>query len=165
MARANVDPLYALQLTTGGHPGDPAYDSADGFSQRLREEQQRVYDDGRNWVQDLFGADGMTSGQSEDIANDNIAPRTGVQYESHDMDDADERRAALDRAERAVDQGIPVPFATESHEMLIVGHDGDMIQVYNPWGYTVWMKEEDFINGDLSAVQQKTPATDIRLPR
>jgi len=165
MARAQVDPLYALQLTTGGHPGDPAYDSANAFSQRLRNEQERVYDDGRNWFQDLVGTDGMTSGQSEDIANENIAPRTGVEYESQDMDDADERREALRRAEQAVDEGIPVPFATETHEMVIVGHDGDMIQIYNPWGYTVWMKEEDFINGNMSAVQQSSPAADIRLPR
>jgi uncharacterized protein YukE len=167
MARANVDPIYALQLSTGGHPGDPAHDSPAAFAQRLRNEQERVYDDGRNWLQDLplVGGGGMTSGQSEDIANDNIAPRTGVQYESHDLDNAEERRAALERAERAVDQGIPVPFATDSHEMLIVGHDGDMIQIYNPWGYTVWMREDDFINGNMGAVQQSTAAADIRLPK
>lgn len=166
MARANVDPLYALQLTTGGHPGDPAHDNAASFAQRLRDEQQRVYDGGRSWVDDLplIGGDGMSSGQSEDIANEHIAPRTGVSYENEDLDNADERRAALERAERAVDQGIPVPFATESHEMLIVGHDGDMIQIYNPWGYTVWMKEEDFINGNMGAVQQKTAPAAIRLP-
>jgi uncharacterized protein YukE len=167
MARANVDPLYALQLTTGGHPGDPAYDNASGFSQRLRDEQERVYDGGRNWVQDLpwIGGDGMTTGQSEDIANENIAPRTGVEYEDHSLDDNEDRRSALDRAERAVDQGIPVPFNTSGHEMLIVGHDGDMVQIYNPWGYTVWMKEEDFINGNMGAVEQKTGAADIRLPK
>jgi hypothetical protein len=171
MARSQVDPLYALQLTTGGHPGDPAYDNPDAFSQRLRDEQQRVYDDGRNWAQDLFGKDGMNSGQSESIANDNIAPRTGVEYDNQDMDNADERREALRQAEQAVDQGIPVPFASRNddggHEMLIVGHDGDMIQIYNPWGYTVWVNEDDFINGHMNAVQQgvpETPAT-IRLPK
>ena len=166
MARANVDPIYALQLTTGGHPGDPAYDNPADFSQRLRNEQERVYDGGRSWLDDapLIGGDGMSSGQSEDIANEHIGPRTGVYYENEDMDNAAERRAALERAERAVDQGIPVPFATETHEMLIVGHDGDMIQIYNPWGYTVWMREEDFINGNMGAVQQKTAPAAIRLP-
>lgn len=167
MARANVDPLYALQLTTGGHPGDPAYDNQADFAQRLRNEQERVYDGGRNWVQDLpwIGSDGMTTGQSEDIANENIRPRTGVEYEDHSLDNNDERRVALDKAERAVDQGIPVPFNTSGHEMLIVGHDGGMVQIYNPWGYTVWVKEEDFINGNMSAVEQKTGAADIRLPK
>jgi hypothetical protein len=173
MARAQVDPLYALQLTTGGHPGDPAYDNPDAFSQRLRDEQQRVYDGGRNWTQNLplVGSDGMTSGQSESIANENVAPRTGVEYDNHDLDNADDRRDALRKAEQAVDQGIPVPFAARNddggHEMLIVGHDGDLVQVYNPWGYTVWVHEDDFVNGHMNAVQQgvpETPAT-IRLPK
>jgi hypothetical protein len=173
MARAQVDPIYALQLTTGGHPGDPAYDNPDAFSQRLRNEQARVYDDGRSWWQDapLIGSDGMTSGQSEDIANENIAPRTGVEYENHDMDDDDERRDALRKAEQAVDQGIPVPFAARDddggHEMLIVGHDGDMVQIYNPWGYTVWVSEDDFVNGHLDKIQPGVPnrPETIRLPK
>jgi hypothetical protein len=173
MARAQVDPLYALQLTTGGHPGDPAYDNPEAFSQRLRDEQQRVYDGGRDWTQKLplLGSDGMTSGQSESIANQNVAPHTGVEYDNHDLDNADDRRDALRKAEQAVDQGVPVPFAsrdsTGGHEMLIVGHDGDMVQIYNPWGYTVWVNEDDFINGHMDAVQQGVPTTPatIRLPK
>ncbi|NUR70531.1 MAG: hypothetical protein HOU81_06905 [Hamadaea sp.] len=173
MARSQVDPLYALQLTTGGHPGDPAYDNPDAFAQRLRDEQDRVYDDGRSWTQNLplVGSDGMTSGQSESIANENIAPHTGVEYDNHDLDNADDRRDALRQAEQAVDQGVPVPFAsrddTGGHEMLIVGHDGDMVQIYNPWGYTVWVNEDDFINGHMEAVQQGVPTTPatIRLPK
>jgi uncharacterized protein YukE len=171
MARAQVDPMYALQLTTGGHPGDPAYDNPDAFAGRLRDEQERVYDGGRNWWQDLTGSDGMSSGQSQDIANQNIAPRTGVEYDNHDIDNADERRAALTKAEEAVDRGVPVPFASRDdsggHEMLIVGHDGDMIQIYNPWGYTVWVNENDFINGHMNAVEDGVPTTPatIRLPK
>ncbi|HZM76974.1 MAG TPA: WXG100 family type VII secretion target [Candidatus Limnocylindrales bacterium] len=167
MARANVDPIYALQLTTGGHPGDPAYDNPADFAQRLRNEQERVYDGGRPWTADLpwVGYDGMYPDQSEDIANEHIAPHTGVQYEDRGLDNNEERRVALQEAERAVDRGVPVPFNTSGHEMLIVGHDGDMVQIYNPWGYTVWMKEEDFISGNMNAVEQKTAAADIRLPR
>jgi hypothetical protein len=171
MARAAVDPLYALQLTTGGHPGDPAYDNGDAFAQRLRAEQQRVYDDGRSWWDDLTGSEGMSSGQSEDIANQNIAPRTGVSYDNHDLDSAADRREALARAEAAVDRGVPVPFASRDssggHEMLIVGHDGDMLQIYNPWGYTVWVSESDFINGHLNVIQDGVPTTPatIRLPK
>ncbi|MEV0268362.1 hypothetical protein AB0H43_06245 [Hamadaea sp. NPDC050747] len=173
MARSQVDPLYALQLTTGGHPGDPAYDNPDAFAQRLRDEQERVYDDGRNWTQKLplIGSDGMNSGQSESIANQNVAPHTGVEYDNHDLDNADDRRDALRKAEQAVDQGVPVPFASRDssggHEMLIVGHDGDMVQIYNPWGYTVWVNEDDFINGHMEAVQQGVPTTPatIRLPK
>lgn len=64
-ARAMVDPLYALQLTTGGRPGDPAHDSPQAFEERLRDEQVRVYDGARPASADwpVFGYDGMRPGQ------------------------------------------------------------------------------------------------------
>src|SRR5687768_6232587 len=64
MAKASVDPIYALQLTTGGRPDDPAYDNPQAFEQRLRDETERVYDQGRGIDTDWFP--GMRAGQSED---------------------------------------------------------------------------------------------------
>lgn len=171
MARAQVDPVYALWLTTDGHPDDPTFDNPDAFAARLRDEQQRVYDGGRSWWDDLTRSEGMSAGQSEDIANRNIAPHTGVEYDSRDLGNPEDRRDALGKAEASVDRGIPVPFAArqgnEGHEMLIVGHDGDRIQVYNPWGYTVWVNESDFINGHMDVIDGGVPNTpnSIRLPK
>lgn len=163
-AKAQVDPIYALQLTTGGHPDDPAHDNPQAFGQRLRDETERVYDQGRGIDIDLFP--GMRTDQSEDIANENIRPNTGVSYENQDLDNADERREALQKAKDAVDRGIPVPFGTPGHEMVIIGRDGDLLQVYNPNGYTVWIKESDFVNGTMVALGQgHDPPTDIRLPK
>lgn len=172
-ARAQVDPLYALQLTTGGHPGDPAYDNGDSFAERLRNEQVRVYDDERPWYQELPLIDqgGMSPGQSANVADEEVGAYTGADYENRDVDNADERRAVLPEIERAVDEGHAVPFSSRDgdrgHQMLIIGHEGDRLQVYNPWGYTVWVNEDDFVNGRLDSFDKDVPSefTSVRLPK
>ncbi|MBV1855460.1 hypothetical protein [Catellatospora tritici] len=172
-ARAQVDPLYALQLTTGGHPGDPAFDNPDAFAARLRDEQERVYDGGRNIFQKGFGVDGMADWQSTSVADEEIGAHTGIDYHDVKLGDGDARRDVLTEVEKAVDNGLPVPVSvsddwTPDHQMMIVGHDGGMLQIYNPWGYTVWVSEEDFINGHLdNAVDKDVPPTpiSIRVPR
>jgi hypothetical protein len=170
-ARAAVDPLYALQLTTGGHPGDPAYDNPDAFAQRLRAEQSQVYDDGRNWVQKLFGTDGMTDAESTTIANQQIATHTGATYQNVEMPDPDARSDALPQVERAVDDGYPVPITTrggdEGHQMMIIGHQGDQLEIYNPWGYSYWVSESAFTDGQINNVDPAIPGTpvSVRLPQ
>ncbi|WP_148086363.1 peptidoglycan-binding protein [Micromonospora sp. HM5-17] len=172
-ARAMVDPLYALELTTGGHPGDPAYDNGEAFARRLRDEQFRVYDGGRSWYQNLplIGTDGMTNNQSATVADQEIGSHTGADYENRNVGNADERRAVLPEIERAVDEGHPVPFSSRDgnggHQMLIIGHDGDRLQIYNPWGYTVWVDEDDFVNGRLDSIGNGVPKefTSVRLPK
>ncbi|MGC9669385.1 hypothetical protein ACNTMW_22870 [Planosporangium sp. 12N6] len=173
MARAEVDPLYALELTAGGHPGDPAYDNPDAFARRLHDEQHRIYDDGRNWLQDLLGrrADGMTDGQAVDAANEQVAARTGAEYHKVEVDSAGDRRNVLPDVEKAVDQGLPVTFSVQDgnrgHEMAIVGRQGDLLEVYNPWGYTVWVSEDDFVNGRMTVIDNDVPANvhAVNVPR
>lgn len=164
MARAMVDPLYALDLTTGGHPDDPSQNSRDAFLKRLHAEQRRVYDDNRPWNADapIIGYDGMTDDQGLEAANEEISPSTGHGYEHRELDSADDRRGVLADVERAVDEGKPVPIQVQGdkdgHQMMIIGHEGNMLQIYNPWGETVWVSEDDFINGHMDK------ATDSRLP-
>jgi hypothetical protein len=173
MARAKVDPLYALELTTGGHPGDPAYDNPDTFARRLHDEQHRVYDDGRNWLQDLMGkrGEGMTDGQATDAANEQVASHTGAHYDQVTVNSTGDRRDVLPDVETAVDQGLPVTFSVQDsdsgHEMAIVGRRGDMLEVYNPWGYTVWVSEDDFINNRMNLIEDGVPATvhAVNVPR
>ena len=168
-ARAEVDPVYALQLTSGGHPGDPASDNPQAFAQRLLDEQYRVYDGGRHWYEN-WGQDGMNVDQSATVANEEIAPHTGVRYENVTMDDAEARRSAVHSIARAVDEGYPVPLSThedgEGHQMMVIGHSGDQIQIYNPWGYTYWVSETDFVAGHIDAVDPQLPGTPyaMRLP-
>lgn len=154
MARAMVDPAYTLQLTTDNKPDDPHSTSPDEFLKRLRHEQQSVYDHGRNWLQELLRRDGMTDGQGEDLANENIGKYNGQHYQHQDVSgSAADRRNILPAIESSVDQGKPVPLQVEGndrHQMMIIGHEGDKLQIYNPWGDTVWVSEDDFVNGHMN---------------
>jgi uncharacterized protein YukE len=169
-ARAAVDPLYALQLTTGGHPGDPEFDNPDAFANRLRDEQEQVYDGGRTWFQEHFGDDGMTSEQSATVANEEIAARTGAEYSNVKLEDRAAREATVPSIERAVDEGYPVPFFThengETHQLMVIGHSEYQLQVYNPWGYTYWITERDFVDGHVDGIDAEIPSTPstVRLP-
>ncbi|MGY0061111.1 peptidoglycan-binding protein [Streptomyces sp. LZ34] len=166
-ARALVDPVYTLRLTTGGHPGDPAYDSPAAFKKRLLDEQVRVHKEGDGGPLPDGGMD--LTGKNE-VLNDEIAPRTGSSYEQREVRTPDSRREALPLIEQAVDEGKPVPIGVQGfdtvdgervpvgHAMMIVGHEGDKLEVYNPWGYTTWVSEDDFVNNHMDK------ASDKRLP-
>jgi hypothetical protein len=173
LARARVDPLYALDLTTGGHPDDPQFDNGHAFAMRLAGEQERVYQEGLP-----AGADpnslpgGIADSGKDDVANHELGASTGRHYELQDINSVDGRRAALPDIEHNVDLGVPVSFGVSAggqtaHELLVIGHDGDMLQIYNPWGYTVWVDEGTFINGHLDSCDSHVPPTadDVTLPR
>jgi hypothetical protein len=55
-----------------------------------------------------------------------------------------------------VDEGKPVPIdvtnGKEGHQMMITGRDGDKLEVYNPWGYTSWVSESQFVNSQLGSL-------------
>ncbi len=168
MARAMVDPSYALALTTGNHPDDPNSTSKDAFLDRLRHEQQSVYDHGRedrdNWWDRLWGNDGpgMTDDESEAVSNEDIGKYNGQHYDQQDIDGPGERRDVLPKVESAVDQGKPVPIQLDGsgdigHQVLIIGHEGNMLQVYNPWGTVSWISEDDFVNGHMDKIDQGVP--------
>jgi hypothetical protein len=151
-ARAMVDPVYALSLTGGpsGEENDPA-----AFRRRLVDEQHRVHQEGgggANW--NGMGLEGKT-----EVVNKEISPETGSSYELREVRDADARRNVLPDIEKAVAEGRPVPIGVEGyddkgersgHAMMIVGQEGDKLQIYNPWGQTTWVSEDDFVNGGMA---------------
>ncbi|MGI5408385.1 WXG100 family type VII secretion target [Streptomyces chartreusis] len=163
--RAMVDPVYALELTGGpsGQEDDPG-----AFRERLRDEQHRMHDegDGNNEYDFPFGStpDGMDNDGKTEISNKEISPHTGGEYEFQEVRSADDRRDALPDIERAVAEGRPVPIGVEGkdedgdrvgHSMMIIGQEGDMLQVYNPWGTTTWVSEDDFVNGNMGKASDK----------
>lgn len=160
-ARAMVDPMYAFQLTTGGHPDDPNSTSADAFQKRYLEETERIYGRPAN------EGDGMTGDQSVAAADNEIGKATGQDYDYKDLNSTEDRAGIVDDVAKSVDQGKPVPVIVEGfdggqrvgHQMMIIGHQGDMLQIYNPWGHTVWVSESDFVNGHMQG------ASDSRLPQ
>lgn len=157
-ARAMVDPVYALELT-GGPDGQD--DSDEHFRERLTDEQMRLHEEGdgdnEGWWWDRQPA-GMDSDGQVEISDKELSPHTGDSYESHDMGSENDRRDVLPDIERSVAEGKPVPINIEGeengewvgHGMMVVGQEGDMLQIYNPWGTTTWVSEDDFVKGDLS---------------
>jgi hypothetical protein len=169
-ARAMVDPMYAFQLTTGGRPGDPESTSADAFEERFLSETERVYG------QPATEGNGMSKDEGEDAANDEIGPATGAEYEFRDLDSPEDRREIFNDVAESVDEGRPVPIQVEGfdddgdrsgHQMMIIGHEDGMLQIYNPWGHTVWVSEDDFVNGHMEgASDSRMPTVDgVHLPQ
>ncbi|MEW9520904.1 peptidoglycan-binding protein [Streptomyces tubercidicus] len=167
-ARAMVDPVYALDLTGGesGQESDP-----DAFRARLVAEQHRVHEEGHggeNWG-------GMDLTGKEKVAEKEVSPHTGTKYDYTGMPNPDARRDALPDIENAVHEGKPVPIGVEGyneqgkrsgHAMMIVGQEGDMLQIYNPWGETKWISEDDFVNGHMDKAASGMPdAYGVHIPQ
>ncbi|RAJ70064.1 hypothetical protein K378_01225 [Streptomyces sp. Amel2xB2] len=164
-ARAMVDPVYALELT-GGPSGQE--DDPDAFRERLTDEQMRLHEEGdgsyEHWWSDT--PSGMDSDGQNEIADKEISPHTGSEYDYQEIRSADSRRDVLPDIEKAVADGKPVPFEVEGqdedgrvgHQMMVIGQEGDKLQIYNPWGQTTWVSEDDFVNGHMDK------ASDSRMP-
>ncbi|MFJ4683947.1 peptidoglycan-binding protein [Streptomyces sp. NPDC088789] len=163
-SRAMVDPVYALALTGGpsGQEDDPG-----AFRQRLVDEQHRLHeegDGGDDW-------NGMDSDGYETISDSTIGRATGNDYDYREMNSDDDRREILPDIQRSVAEGRPVPIAIErdggGHALVVVGQEGDMLQVYNPWGHTTWISEDDFINGNVGGLANSdyTDADEVYLPK
>ena len=174
-ARAQVDPLYALQLTTGGHPGDPGFDTPEAFAKRLHDEQTQTYDEtraDRSWWDRQFNShgDGLNDQEGLALSNENIAAHTGATYHDVPMADQQARADTLPAVERAVDNGYPVPLTVrdpEGHALMVIGHSDGQLQIYNPWGSTFWVSEAEFVSGDVNNDEPGIPdrPTSVRLPQ
>ncbi|MFG3051777.1 hypothetical protein ACGFZP_12625 [Kitasatospora sp. NPDC048239] len=159
IAQAKLDPLLMFQLTTGGTPDVPGSDSPQNFEQRLQKTYIDEYIQGQK-------ADGRKTYPQEDkglgstaqtyLADKDLGKATGADYEHVELKNDDDRRAALARIEKSVDEGLPVPITVRNddsgHQMMIIGRDGDKLQVYNPWGFTSWVTEEQFVNSQLGGL-------------
>ncbi|MGW7524941.1 hypothetical protein [Streptomyces sp. NPDC054783] len=72
--------------------------------------------------------------------------------------------------------GKPVPIAVGGtdatgtyygHALMVVGQQGDKLEIYNPYGTTTWVSEDDFVNGGMAkAANSWTPNTvEVHLPQ
>lgn len=155
VAQASVDPITMLSLTTGGTAnGD---DSPAAFHQRLQNMFVQNYIEGQKADGDANTYPkqdtGLGSSGETVLANQDLGPSTGSQYHYVSLGSDSDRQNALPSIEQAVDAGKPVPIdvtnGNEGHQMMIIGHDGDKLEVYNPWGYTSWVSESQFVNNQL----------------
>jgi hypothetical protein len=158
VAQANVDPMTMLELTTGGTAnGD---DSPAAFHQRMQNMFVHNYIEGQVFDGDLSTYpkedSGLGSSGETVLANQDLGPSTGSQYHYVSLGSDGDRQNALPGIEQAVDAGKPVPIditnGNEGHQLMIIGHDGDKLEVYNPWGYTSWVSESQFLNNQLGSL-------------
>ncbi|MFH8385057.1 hypothetical protein ACH4E7_29635 [Kitasatospora sp. NPDC018058] len=179
VAHLKLDPVTMLQLTTGNTPETLGADSPSNFQQRL----QDLYIDQYRQGQKADGKqeypkqdDGLTGKGGTVLANQDLGKATGDTYEYVPLNSDDDRRAALLRIEKAVDEGKPVPVATHhdgvafGHQMVITARDGDRLQIYNPWGVSEWVTEDQFIHsrlndGNLTGASNDNNARGLELPK
>ncbi|WP_216892534.1 hypothetical protein [Nocardia alni] len=174
VARASVDPVYMLGLTTGyGLPapsdkrsnGMPPVgdDSAPAFYDRL----QQAYAGGF----DQYGTD--SSSQAVAL----LDQPTGKVYVPTSLGSAADRQAAIPQIEAAVNSGQPVPidiYGTSTnaqgqveepaHQVVIIGRAGAALEIYNPWGSTTWVSEKDFVDGTMGDVTSNSPEGGMPIP-
>ncbi|MFH8385060.1 hypothetical protein ACH4E7_29650 [Kitasatospora sp. NPDC018058] len=158
VAHLKLDPVTMLQVTTGNTPDAPGADSKSNFERRLQElyiqryQQGQLADGGQAYPQ---VDKGLSDKGTRLVIAENLGKATGDTYENVSLKSDDDRRAALVRIEKAVDEGKPVPFSvgdgTGFHEMVITARDGNRLQVYNPWGRSEWVTEDQFIHSQMNA--------------
>ncbi|MGW4771305.1 hypothetical protein ACWEO2_25080 [Nocardia sp. NPDC004278] len=154
VARAMNDPVYMLGLTTGfgkDWQNNPpkGVDTPAAVQTRLQNTYLAMDDHG--WG----------GGHSNALANEWLSGPAGGHYSERDIDTSATRSAALKQIEGSVDMGKPVVVHVyedahlaknafhDSHQMMIIGHHGDQLEIYNPWGFTQWVPETDFVEGKL----------------
>jgi hypothetical protein len=156
VARAVVDPIYALRLTTGGRPDTEEEEEADErFEDRLAAEEQRIHDDtNRVWPQ----AAGVTPwAVSNQLSRDLAGLGARYQWTTVALAVSALTDAVLRRALAAVALGYPVPFLIGDliprHYVLMLHHDAAGAWVYEPTGGDiVLLPERDLLRRDFSAL-------------
>ncbi|MGW3046189.1 hypothetical protein ACWC9T_40895 [Kitasatospora sp. NPDC001159] len=173
-----------LRLTTGNAPETPGADSPSEFGRRLQELYIQQYQAGQqaNGDEKIYPENkgGIGPKGNTFLANQNLGRATGSTYEYVNLNTDDDRRAAMTRIEKALDEGKPVPFCAydeaakgddhHAHQMVIMARDGDRLQVYNPWGQSAWVTEDQFIHnhmndGDLTNTTNINRPYGVELPQ
>lgn len=178
VALANTDPVFMLKLTTGDQPDVPGADGVWPFVNRLQQAYISNYQTGQRADGDSGvypKVDGGLGSTGENVlANSDLGQATGTAYHYVSLNGTGDNQSALPQVERAVDSGQPVPIdvnngGNEGHQMVIIGSDGGHLEIYNPWGYTMWVSNQQFVSNQLGALTASQPpamptATGVELP-
>jgi uncharacterized protein YukE len=161
VAKATVDPVYMLGLTTGygtpaGSNPPPGNDSPAAFHTRLQQAYTGAY------RKDLNNTD--------TLANQLLDPSSGL-YSYQDLNSAAQRQAVLSQIETTAGSGQPVfidvespngtpPKSVDAHQVVVVGYNqaNNQLQIYNPWGFTQNVDAKQFVDGQLPINFNGTPS-------
>lgn len=153
-ALAETDPLYALTLTAGDQPGNPALDNSAAFTERLGTEADRLYNDGRTWWQWVSGAEGLWPEAMESLADANAGRATGVDFAIRDLGRPVDQDTVTEIA-RTVSRGVPVPLQITgtghdiAHAVVVTGYSNGRFELFNPYGFSFSVTEHQFTQGFL----------------
>ena len=165
VALANLDPVFMLKLTTGNQPGVPGSDSLSAFENRLHQVYISSYQTGQRADGDSGvypKVDGGLGSTGENVlANSDLGSATGTPYHYVSLNGAGDNQAALPQIQKAVDSGQPVPIdvtnGNDSHQMVIVAANGGGLEIYNPWGFSMWVSNQQFLSNQLGALTRSQP--------
>jgi hypothetical protein len=177
VALANLDPVFMLKLTTGDQPSAPGSDSVSAFENRLHQAYISSYQTGQRADGDpgvYPKVDGGLGPTGENVlANSDLGSATGTPYHYVSLNGSGDNQAALAQVEQSVDGGQPVPIdvtnGKDSHQMVIIASNGGELEIYNPWGYSMWVTNQQFVSNQLGALTASQPppmstAIGIELP-
>jgi hypothetical protein len=158
--RALVDPVYALQLTTGGTPGDPARHGVRAVEARFRAEQAAIHHAATRtavgplpWPKAL----GTPPWGAARFLN-RLSWVTGVTYHWQPVDTADPEHlsARLRAITSGLALGVPVPLyigrRIDRHVVLAFGQADGRLLVYEPSRGEVVTVDPDAVLGNRMAV-------------
>jgi hypothetical protein len=165
VALANLDPVFMLKLTTGNQPGAPGSDSLTAFENRLHQVYISSYQTGQRADGDpgvYPKVDGGLGSTGENVlANSDLGTATGTPYHYVSLNGSGDNQAALSQVEKTVDSGQPVPIdvtnGNDSHQMVIIASNGSQLEIYNPWGYSMWVTNQQFVSNQLGALTNSQP--------
>lgn len=152
VARAMRDPIYALQLTTGGRPGSGEH-AGEGFVPRLRTEEQRIHDETDRFWPQIAGTPPW--GVAQQMGDDPDGLRTPYAWVSVMPALPGRADQIIRQAIAAVDRGYPVPILighlVPRHYVLLVRHNALGALFYEPTaGSVVFVSSADLRRRDFS---------------
>jgi len=165
VALANLDPVFMLRLTTGDQPRVPGSESLSAFENRLHQVYISSYQTGQRADGDSGvypKVDGGLGSTGENVlANSDLGTATGTPYHYVSLNGTGDNQAALSQVEKTVDSGQPVPIdvtnGNDSHQMVIIASNGSELEIYNPWGYSMWVTNQQFVSNQLGALTNSQP--------
>jgi peptidase C39-like protein len=171
VARATVDPVYMLGLTTGYKAGaasipQPVNDSPAAFHTRL----QQAY----------TGALHKSQENPDALANQLLDPSSG-DYSYQFATNAAQRQALFSEIGATAESGQPVFIDVDTqqaiakaavtgdyggHQVVAVGYNpaNNQLQIYNPWGFTQNVTEKQFVDGQLPINATGKPSGALPVP-
>ncbi|MCU1646197.1 MAG: hypothetical protein JWN03_6472 [Nocardia sp.] len=190
VASLSRDPVRMLGVTTGLGPAAVTGgkdDSSAAVHARLQNLYLQNYADGQkaDGAKVFDTTKGIGGPGQSALDTKMLTPSTGSTYQLQPLNDAAARAAALPSVHAAAEIGKPVPIGVEGqvttvdhsirshpefdtetayHQMVVVGASGDELEIYNPWGNTTWVTDQQFIDGQIGAATSDSPGGGLPTP-